>query len=71
MRIGVTIAALYLISQEAKKGINAWVIIFSVIAILFNPILPIYLGHKNSWVPIDLISGATLLIFTFTTKKND
>jgi membrane-bound ClpP family serine protease len=71
MRIGVTIAAILLIRQELKKGINTWVILFGIITILFNPIFPVYLGTKSTWLPIDLISGATFLIFAFTNKKND
>lgn len=71
MRIGVTIAAINLIIQEGKKGVNAWVIIFSIIAILFNPILPIYLGSKSTWMPIDIIAGAFFLIFAFTKKENN
>lgn len=71
MRIGVTIASLYLISQEVKKGVNTWVILFSIIAIIFNPILPIYLGSKSTWMPIDIIAGAFFLIFAFTKKENN
>lgn len=71
MRIGVTIASLYLISQEGKKGVNTWVILFSIIAIIFNPILPIYLGSKSTWLPIDIIAGSTFLIFTFTNRENN
>ena len=71
MRIGVTIGSILLIRQEIEKGINNWVILFSIIAILFNPILPIYLGAKSSWVPIDIITGAIFLIFTFTNKENN
>ena len=71
MRIEVTIGSILLIRQEIGKGINTWVILFGIIAILFNPILPIYLGSKSSWMPIDIIAGATFLIFTFTNKENN
>lgn len=69
MRIGVTIASILLIRQEIRKGINTWVILFGIITITFNPILPIYLGSKSSWMPIDIIAGAILLIFAFTNNK--
>ena len=69
MRIGVTITTIYLLSYEVKKGINSWVIILAIISILFNPILPIYLNSKDLWIPIDIIAGATLLIFAFTNNK--
>ena len=69
MRIGVTIASILLIRKEIEKGINTWVILFGIITITFNPILPIYLGSKSSWIPIDIIAGVTLLIFAFTNNK--
>jgi hypothetical protein len=69
IRIGVTIVSILLIRKEIEKGINTWVILFGIITILFNPILPIYLGSKSSWIPIDIIAGAILLIFAFTNNK--
>ncbi len=71
MRIGVTIALILLIRKEIEKGINTWVILFGIITILFNPILPIYLGSKSSWIPIDTISGIIFLAYVFTNKRND
>jgi hypothetical protein len=71
MRIGVTIASILLIRQEIEKGINTWVILFGIITILFNPILPIYLGSKSSWIPIDTISGIMFLAYFFSNKGNN
>ena len=69
MRIGVTIGSILLIRQEIRKNINIWVIIFGIIAIVFNPILPIYLGSKFTWMPIDVISGIFFLAYYFTNKR--
>lgn len=71
MRIGVTIVSILLIKQEIKKGINTWVILFGIITILFNPVLPIYLGSKSSWIPIDAISGIIFLAYLFSNKGNN
>lgn len=71
MRIGVTIVSILLIKQEIRKGINTWVILFGIITITFNPILPIYLGSKSSWIPIDAISGIIFLAYLFTNKGNN
>lgn len=71
MRIGVTIVSILLIKQEIGKGINTWVILFGIITITFNPILPIYLGSKSSWIPIDAISGIIFLAYLFTNKGNN
>jgi|688.fasta_scaffold146444_3 hypothetical protein len=71
MRIGVTIGSILLIRQEIRNDINTWVILFGIITIIFNPILPIYLGSKSSWIPIDTISGIIFLAYVFTNKRND
>jgi hypothetical protein len=71
MRIGVMTGSIVIIRQEIGKGINTWVILFGIIAIVFNPILPIYLGSKSKWVPIDTISGIIFLAYFFTNKKNN
>lgn len=71
MRIGVTIASILIISKEIEKGINTWIILFGIITILFNPILPIYLGSKSLWIPIDTISGVMFLAYFFSNKENN
>lgn len=57
LRIVVTIGAILIIISDYKEGINAWVIVFGIIAILFNPIIPIYLHDKELWVMLDIIAA--------------
>ena len=57
LRIIVFISALYLVSQNK----NEWFYIFLGIAILFNPILPVYLS-KEIWVLIDITIGILYLL---------
>lgn len=71
MRIGVTIGSILLIRQELEKGINNWVILFGIITIIFNPFLPIYLGSKFTWIPIDIIAGIIFLVYFFSNKGNN
>lgn len=52
LRILVTIISLLIILN--KETHKAELIIFLLIAILFNPIIPIYLT-KSIWIPIDII----------------
>ena len=52
-----------------ENGLNFWVITFGLIAILFNPIIPIYLNNKSAWMPIDIICGIIFIIKLFTNKK--
>ncbi len=64
LRVIVFIGALFVISSLEKKQ-YLWIFVFAVIAILFNPILPVYLYIKAYWVPIDVISGILFLLVTF------
>ncbi len=44
-------------SYAQDDEINFGVILFAVIALLFNPICPIYLRDKEVWSVIDAITG--------------
>jgi hypothetical protein len=55
LRIAVTIGAVAVIIKNSPKRLNFWVIAFGLIAILFNPIIPVYLRDKEVWIPIDMI----------------
>jgi hypothetical protein len=48
---------------------SLWVWVFGGIAILFNPIIPIYF-QRETWVIIDLIVGVFLLVSIFMLKDN-
>lgn len=64
--VGIYIA--YKIYEDNKESL--WVWAFAGMAILFNPIIPIYL-QRETWIVIDLIIGIFLLvsIFFIKTKK--
>ena len=69
LRIIVTIVAVAVVIDQNENGINFWGIIFGIIAILFNPIIPIYLHNKSAWMPIDLLCGILFVIKSFTIKN--
>lgn len=54
LRILVTIGAVAVIIIEMENGLTGWVIAFGVVAIFFNPLFPIYLNGKSSWIFPDL-----------------
>lgn len=64
--VGAYIA--YKVYENSKESL--WVWVFSGIAILFNPIIPIHF-ERETWVIIDLIVGLFFLlsIFFIKTKK--
>lgn len=66
LRIVVTIVSIGVLINEFPKGINTSVIVFGVIAILFNPLIPVYLNDKSAWVPIDIVAGVIFAVKSFT-----
>jgi len=50
--------------QAFEKNIDWAKVVFIVIAILFNPLAPIYLS-RSTWIPIDII---TAIFFIFAIK---
>ena len=69
LRIIIFIGAFLVIISLSKKGI--WVILFGIIAILFNPIIPVYLYLKLYWIPIDIIAGILFLLVLFFNKQKE
>ena len=67
LRLIVTIGSgAYCIQFLEKKNMNM-VYLFGFIAILFNPLIPVYL-NKDTWLIIDLIVGG---IFFFIHPDRD
>ena len=52
-----------------KSKIMAWTLIFGAVAFLFNPIAPIYILSKSTWVIFDFI-GAILYFIAAYSNKN-
>jgi hypothetical protein len=66
MRIVVFIGALLVVLDNLKN--IRWLLIFLLIAILFNPVFPVYLLQKAIWMPIDLICAILFVIETLKKK---
>ena len=60
LRLVVFIGAIVMIMDNLKNP--PWLLIFILIAFLFNPIIPVYLLNKLYWIPIDIISGVFFLL---------
>jgi hypothetical protein len=69
LRVVVTIGAVSVAVREYKKGASFWFIGFSLLAIVFNPILPVYLYDKSAWIPIDFIGGVLFGIKSSALKE--
>jgi hypothetical protein len=62
LRVAVTIGAVIAIVAELKTGLSGWVTAFAILAVLFNPIEPIYRYKKSTWALVDAIAGLTFLL---------
>lgn len=69
LRIVVTIGSVAVVLTELENGLNFWVITFGLLAILFNPFIPIYLNDKSAWIPIDIFGGILFIIKAITLKN--
>ncbi len=58
------IASILIAFQAFEKNINWAKVVFIVIAILFNPLAPIYLS-RSTWIPLDII---TAILFIFSIR---
>ncbi|UPK72265.1 DUF6804 family protein [Chitinophaga filiformis] len=70
LRILVFICALLLIRRSYQQHLVFWVFILLVIAVIFNPILPVYLYRKSSWIPIDIAAGILFLLKAILWDQN-
>lgn len=61
---GTAVFIVYVASELAKK---TWIWIMAVIAILFNPIVPIHLA-KETWIVIDFITAIIFIVSIFKIK---
>jgi len=50
-----------------KRGKTIWVILLGIMALLFNPIFPIYFS-KDIWIVIDLLGGILFIISLLILK---
>ncbi|MDO8657595.1 MAG: hypothetical protein Q7K55_02545 [Candidatus Levybacteria bacterium] len=67
LRIIIFVTSILVAWGFYKSNLSAWVWIFGAIAVMFNPIFPIYM-NKASWVPIDFISAILFFIAGYSSK---
>ncbi len=69
LRITVTIGAVLVMIRGRKDILNFWFLSFGLIAILYNPVFPVYLYAKSKWIPVDIVTGILFLIVKFKEGK--
>ncbi len=68
LRLVITIAAIWTAIAASKSSQAAWVLVATVTAIVFNPLIPVWLT-KEIWVPIDFIGAITMAIAGFRIHR--
>jgi hypothetical protein len=56
LRLSVFVGAILLAHTFYERDKPNWVLILAGLAILFNPVIPIYLS-REAWIPIDVVSA--------------
>ncbi|GGH13467.1 DUF6804 family protein [Pedobacter zeae] len=69
LRAIVSLGAIVLIYNFFKQKNYSLTVVFMVVLLLFNPILPVYLHRKSIWIPLDVITGLLFLIISYYEKK--
>jgi len=71
LRLLITISAAIIIFQNFKfaGGINEISILFGLIFILYNPIIPVHLS-REIWMPINFITSGVYIYGYFKVKKS-
>ncbi|AVR47059.1 hypothetical protein C7S20_18400 [Christiangramia fulva] len=66
LRLVITFSSGMLCFYHYKNDDYTMMSILGIVALLFNPVYPVYLGKKGIWLPIDLIVGC---IFIYEAVK--
>lgn len=56
LRLAVTALAIWLVVAANRKQSTTWIIIGVILALLYNPIIPVYF-KRATWLPIDLVAA--------------
>lgn len=56
-------------SYKSDDKVGIATVVFGILALLFNPIIPVYLQDKGIWAVID-IAAAILLAIRYFTLRN-
>ncbi|KAA1245869.1 DUF6804 family protein [Aquimarina sp. RZ0] len=68
LRAFITLGAIHVIIRSSIAKEYLWAAIFLIIAILFNPYVPIYLYQKFKWIWIDLLVALLFLMDFYQPK---
>ena len=65
LRLAVTAFAIWLAVETSRQKSAAWAITGVALALLYNPISPVYL-KQSTWMPIDLFAAGVCVVAAVT-----
>lgn len=72
LRLAITTGSVVIIYHRSKEaGLDVWVVLFGLLAIVFNPIWPVYLNDRQLWVPINVVGGVLFIAAAIRLYKPD
>lgn len=71
LRIAVCLVAVILLFYPKSESITYRHIVNGLVAILFNPVIPIYLHSKTAWVVIDAAVAVWFIVQTSLNCQNN
>lgn len=69
LRVITFVLAGYLAYINFKTNDEVWMVGFGIIALIFNPIIPLYLYNKFLWAIIDISSALVFIIYAKRFKS--
>jgi hypothetical protein len=69
LRLIVTIGAagLGLIEYRQSGRLTVWAVLFGLVALLFNPLIPVYLS-RNIWAMVDIAVAAMFISYWWSKR---
>lgn len=68
LRIAVCLTAVFGAVRSIYEGSQWWIVLLGI-AILFNPVIPVYLD-QSAWAPIDVLSAGIMAISGFAIDQD-
>jgi hypothetical protein len=65
----ISIVSIFIAYGFYKSKLTGWALVFGAVAILFNPIAPIYLA-KSTWVIFDFVGACLFFVAGFSVRKS-
>ena len=58
-------------SYKTDEKVGVGTIVYALLALLFNPIIPVYLHDKDAWMVIDIIAAVLLVAKSVSMKSKN